>query len=114
MGSAGSARDLLSAPAPLPGRIVGAWDLSRESGTDRIVDTGPNKCHGTTVNLPTRAVTGPFWNANEHGTDRLTPQHDAMHFHTDDVGDLGWEPTLQITPAGGPEERRLCRPHFGR
>jgi N,N-dimethylformamidase len=94
-GKADAAR-LLAEPMPLPGRIVGAWNPSLETGGDTVIDTGPNKLHGKTFSLPGRAMTGPFWSTRHNGVDQITPQHDAIHFHADDVGDLGWEPTLQI------------------
>ena len=87
---------LLAARVALPGPLVADWDPSLETATERVVDVGPNGLHGRTVNLPTRAVTGPFWTAAASGIGSLSPQHDAIHFHTDDVGDLGWQPTLTM------------------
>jgi N,N-dimethylformamidase len=87
---------LLGDPLPLPGRIVGAWDPSIAPGGDTVVDSGPNKLIGKTFNQPGRTMTGPFWNMRGHGTDAPTPEHDAIHFHADDVGDLAWEPTLKL------------------
>jgi N,N-dimethylformamidase len=85
---------LLREDRPLPGALVGAWDPSLEPGSGRLMDRGPGGHHGHTVNLPTRAATGPFWRPGDGG--RLTGQHDAVHFHADDVGDLGWRPTLSL------------------
>jgi N,N-dimethylformamidase len=88
----------LGKTGPLPGQIVADWNPEINPGTTTIVDTGRGQLHGTTVNLPTRAMTGPFWSAGATTTAR---QHDAIHFHTDDVGDLRWEPTLRLElPAG--------------
>lgn len=91
----GDAWALLRAQGPLPAPLLAAWDPSLEPGTDRVVDSGPAHLDGHTLNLPTRVATGPFWVPGV-GTTRLTPQHDAIHFHADDVGDLGWQPTLEL------------------
>ena len=95
-GGVADAAALLRSPVPLPGRTVAAWDPSIAPGSDTVVDTGPNKLNGKTFNQPGRMMTGPFWSTRGHGTDTPTPQHDAVHFHADDVGDLGWEPTLRL------------------
>jgi N,N-dimethylformamidase len=86
---------LLRDDLPLPGAVVGDWDPSLEPGTDGLLDRGPGGLHGRTVNMPSRAATGPFWGPGD-GTARLTERHDAVHFHADDVGDLGWRPTLRM------------------
>ncbi len=88
--------DLLGSAVPLPEPVVADWDPSRETATDQVIDTGPHRLNGRTINLPTRAVTGPFWTAGSSGIGSISPQHDAIHFHADDVGELGWEPTLRL------------------
>ena len=90
-------RSLLVNPAALPGEIIGDWNLALLSGSDEVVDTGPRGLHGRVINLPGRAMTGPFWKPVPEQIFALSAQHDAIHFHSDDVGDLGWEPTLQLT-----------------
>jgi N,N-dimethylformamidase len=87
---------LLVEGAPLPTPVLARWDPHLEPGGDRIVDIGPRGHDGWTTNLPTRASTGPFWTARR-GTASLTPAHDAVHFHRDDVGDLGWDTTHTLT-----------------
>ena len=94
---AGVSADLLARPDPLPGRVLAAWDASLETSTDRVVDVGPNGLHGRTHNLPMRAGTGPFWTATSASQGVLTRQHDALHFHTDDIGDAGWVPTVLLS-----------------
>jgi N,N-dimethylformamidase len=41
-------------------------------------------------------MTGPFWTPQESGARGLTPNHDAIQFHADDIGELGWAPTMAI------------------
>ena len=86
---------LLREQAPLPGSVIASWDPSVDPGTDCVLDVGPQHLVGRTINLPTRAVTGPFWQPGS-GAMQLTPQHDAIHFHADDIGDLDWQPTMEI------------------
>jgi N,N-dimethylformamidase len=83
----------------MPTPVLASWDPHVEPGGERIVDTGPHGHHGRTVNMPTRASTGPFWTASR-GVASLTPAHDAVHFHSDDVGDLGWEATHALALPG--------------
>ncbi|WP_159998356.1 N,N-dimethylformamidase beta subunit family domain-containing protein [Roseomonas sp. 18066] len=79
------------------------WDFSEGIGTDRITDRGPNGFHGTLENLPTRAVTGAAWSGRHHRWTEAPAEYAAIHFHADDVGDLGWAPSLALTvPADWP------------
>ncbi|MDJ0391604.1 N,N-dimethylformamidase [Roseomonas sp. E05] len=77
--------------------IVAAWDLSRAMGTDRIEDTGPAAAHGVLHNLPTRAMTGSNWRGDVHRWTEDPGQYGAIHFHDDDLGDAGWQPSLAFT-----------------
>lgn len=79
------------------GALVAAWDFSQEIGSDRIVDHGPHRLHGRTVNLPTRAVTGHNWDAAEMDWKRAPQQYGAIHFHDDDIDDARWQTSLVFT-----------------
>jgi N,N-dimethylformamidase len=85
--------------------LVAAWDFSGNPHSSSISDLSPNAVASTAVNLPTRAVTGPYWDGTEVDY-RLAPEHyDAIHFHDDDLEDAGWEPDLEWkipreTPSG--------------
>jgi N,N-dimethylformamidase len=92
----GDASALLLEDAPMPRPVLASWDPHLEPGIERIVDIGPHGHHGRTINMPMRASTGPFWTASR-GIASLTPAHDAVHFHADDVGDLGWVATHALT-----------------
>ena len=48
----------LEALAP---ELLAGWDFSLGIDTQSISDIGPSACHGTLVNLPTRAVVGARW-----------------------------------------------------
>lgn len=69
---------------------VAGWDFSRHIGSGDIADVSGNESHGRCVNLPARAVTGHGWNGE--ATDwRMRPDlYGAIHFHSDDLEDCGW------------------------
>ena len=71
--------------------VVAAWDFSRDIGSDRIRDIGPNGLHGRTVNLPSRGVKGHNWSGAEQNWRHAPQEYGAIHFHDDDLYDAGWE-----------------------
>ena len=71
--------------------LVAAWDFSRDIGTDRITDLGPNALHGRTVNLPSRGVKGFNWSGAEQSWRHAPNEYGAIHFHDDDHYDAGWD-----------------------
>lgn len=75
---------------------AGAWDFSLDIGTDRLTDVSGRGRHGTTVNMPARAVAG--WNHSGRETDwRLAPdEYGAIHFHRDDLEDAGWAVDFEL------------------
>jgi N,N-dimethylformamidase len=78
------------------GDPVAAWDFARETPSDRIIDTSPNRLDGVAVNMPTRAMTGAAWNG-EHHCWRDKPEHyGAIHFHDDDLHDADWLPDFEL------------------
>ena len=81
------ARPRLLDPA---GEVIAAWDFGRDGASERLTDTGPNARHGRTRNRPTRAMTGPDWRGRETCFRHAPAEYDAIHFHDDDVADVGW------------------------
>jgi N,N-dimethylformamidase len=86
-----------SGALPQHAAVVAAWDFAREMGSDTAVDTGPAGLHGTCVNLPTRAMTGAAWRGDVHRWTEDPSQYGAIHFHDDDLGDAGWQPSIRFT-----------------
>jgi N,N-dimethylformamidase len=72
------------------------WDFATGIGSDRITDIGPHGFHGMLENLPTRAVTGSSWSGTQHHWTVAPAEYAAIHFHDDEVGDLGWQPTFAL------------------
>ena len=77
--------------------LVGAWDFARDISSERVTDLSAGGLHGHTVNLPTRAMTGPGWTGETLLWTEAPGQYDAIHFHDDDVLDCGWEADLDFT-----------------
>lgn len=72
------------------GPIV-ALDFSVGQSGISVVDRGTQGIAARCVNMPARSVPGPTWDGTETSWRTCPSQWSAMHFHDDDVGDLGWE-----------------------
>lgn len=71
------------------GAVLAAWDFSAKAGTRVIAGVG-SAPDGIAVNRPARLMTGPGWPGDGPGTGPAPSTHDAIHFHDDDVSDVGW------------------------
>jgi N,N-dimethylformamidase len=95
---AAEVRALAAGEPPAPERVLGAWDFSVEPDGERVVDTSPHGHHGRAVHMPARAVTGPDWDGDPESRYTARPtEHDAIHFHSDDLDDARWPPTLELS-----------------
>ena len=81
--------------APDPDQLA-CWDFSRGIDGDTAVDIGPQARHARLHNLPTRAMTGANWTSAVHDWKAAPEQYAAIHFHDDDQGDLGWQPSVTL------------------
>jgi N,N-dimethylformamidase len=83
--------------------LMAAWNFQHEitrhgiRETRRITDVSANHRHGRTVNVPTRAVTGYNWEAQEQNFIHAPEQYGAIHFHDDDLDDVRWEVDFGLT-----------------
>lgn len=73
------------------------WDLSKDIPGRQIVDVSGNDRHGLLYQLPARGVTGPDWDGSHQAWTTMPAHYDAVHFHTDDLYDAGWQPTADFT-----------------
>ncbi len=71
--------------------VVAAWDFAADISSDRVIDKGPHRLHGKTINMPARAMTGHNWTGNETSYKHAVNEYGAIHFHEDDLEDAGWE-----------------------
>jgi N,N-dimethylformamidase len=74
------------------GAVVAGWDFSRGIGTDGIEGTHP----GRLVNLPNRGVRGAGWDGSEMDWKHAPGHYGAIHFHSDDLYDAGWETDFSV------------------
>lgn len=83
--------------------LVAAWNFDAEITSDgiteprRITDASANGLHGVAVNMPTRAVTGYNWRAQEQNFIHAPAQYGAIHFHDDDLADAQWNTDFTLT-----------------
>jgi N,N-dimethylformamidase len=77
--------------------LIAAWDFSDDQSSVTIRDCGPHSLHATAVNMPTRAVTGARWTGSETDFRLAPPEYSAIHFHSDDLEDAGWESDFSWT-----------------
>ncbi|WP_426958703.1 N,N-dimethylformamidase beta subunit family domain-containing protein [Muricoccus radiodurans] len=91
--------DPLACPAAAD-TLRARWDFSIGIETDAVTDTGPDGLHGVLFHHPTRAVVGARWTGQEACWRHAPADYAAIHFHADDVGDLGWSPsfTFDVPP----------------
>lgn len=87
--------------APPPAGVLGAWDFSKSIDDTSVHDTSRNGLHGTTVNLPMRAVTDHTWSGEHLRWSAAPDQYAAIHFHDDDLEDAGWQPSAEMVVPDG-------------
>ncbi|WP_378942322.1 N,N-dimethylformamidase beta subunit family domain-containing protein [Mesorhizobium sp. ANAO-SY3R2] len=76
--------------------VIAFWDFSIGIDTVEVRDLSANCLHGKLHQLPRRAVTGVAWSGAYHDW-RLAPgEYGAIHFHSDDLYDCGWSPTMTL------------------
>jgi N,N-dimethylformamidase len=86
--------------------VLAAWDFGHDidhhgiAAVSRAHDVSPNGLHGEVVNLPARAMTGYNWRGDEYDCRHAPEQYGAIHFHDDDLGDAGWEVSLELAVPG--------------
>ena len=72
-------------------RLVAFWDFSQLMETTAVRDASPHRLDGTTVQTPARASTGWRWLGQAQDW-RVRPDlYSAIHFHSDDITDAGWD-----------------------
>ena len=84
-------------PAAGDHELIGAWDFSVGIPTEQVHDHSANRLDGTLCQLPTRGMTGANWDGSTERWTEAPSQYGAIHFHSDDMADAGWSPTLRLT-----------------
>jgi N,N-dimethylformamidase len=94
---AGHFEGRLEAPALRGSGAEARWDFGPGRNTVEVRDNGPLALHGRAFNAPKRAVPGSRWTGDAHDF-RTKPDHyGAIHFHSDDLYDAGWTPSLSVS-----------------
>lgn len=75
--------------------LIARWDLAADIDSSAVTDRSPNGLHGTAVNMPIRGVTGHLWAGRATHFQAAPAEYDAIHFHDDDIDDVGWEPDVE-------------------
>ena len=90
-----------------PADAVAAWDFAADIESDRVRDTAGSGLDGRTVNMPTRAVTGPPVGRHRDGLPegaRAVRRHPLPRQRP---AGRGVGRRLRLRGAGGPAERRV-------
>jgi N,N-dimethylformamidase len=78
-------------PQDLESDVVAWWDFSLGIETRLLHDRSATAAHARTQNLPNRAVPGHCWTGEAHDWRAAPEQYAAVHFHADDLYDVGWQ-----------------------
>ena len=71
------------------------WDLAQDITGHRMLDLVSGR-HGELRNGPLRAVTGHDWAGDVLDWRHARRGYGAVHFHSDDLADCGWDPVLTL------------------
>ena len=86
---------------PADARLVAAWNFSLDIPSDTVTDLSANRLHGTLRQMPARGMTGANWDGSSDRWTERPAQYGAIHFHSDDMADAEWAPTVEVAiPAG--------------
>lgn len=77
--------------------VLAAWDFAANPETMQANEVSGLTAHGRLINLPVRGVTGPHWEGQAHDFKYAPECYNAVAFHNQDVGDVGWESSLRFT-----------------
>ena len=90
------------APIALPaGTVLANWDFGADISGWTFADLGPSGLDGEFHGAPTRAVVGAQWSGAESCWRHAPADYAAVHFHADDVDDLGWTPSFSFNVPQG-------------
>jgi N,N-dimethylformamidase len=82
-------------------RTRAAWDFAIDISGTRIVDRGPRRYDGETINAPKRAVPGAHWQGEVQDWRQAPAEYAAIHFHEDDLYDACWPDSFTWTVPQG-------------
>jgi len=80
-------------------RLLAWWDLSRGIETSTVAGGLPTSPDGKLINLSVRGVTAHNWDGSCYEWPHAPELYGAVHFHEDDIDDVGWNTTCALTVA---------------
>lgn len=89
--------EVLEASASMPAGAQIDWDFSLLPASNIVVDRTGGGVHGRCLNMPTRGVVGRLHRYGIPDADSDPAVFGAIHFHSDDLADAGWETSVRIT-----------------
>ena len=81
--------------------LVADWDFSLHPGSREVTDRSASQLHGKTYNSPTRAMTSHDWSGDTLDWRASPEEYGAIHFHSDDLDDARWRPTVDSVDTSG-------------
>lgn len=79
----------------IDGRVVAAWDFAQAMDSNELRDVSGAGLHGQVFQTPTRAVAGRWWDGSVQQYSEQPSHYRAIHFHSDDLTDAGWQADIQ-------------------
>jgi len=79
------------------GPLIAAWDLAAGTPTHRVHGTAGRGLDGRAVNAPARGMSGHTFGGGERSWVLAPETHGAIHFHSDDLEDCGWDVAFELT-----------------
>lgn len=76
--------------------VAGLWDFACNPAGRRVAGLGAARA-GELHNLPTRGMTGVSWDGRCADWREGPAQYGAIHFHEDDIADIGWQQSFALT-----------------
>jgi N,N-dimethylformamidase len=76
--------------------LLASWVFQSHPSGMLLPDSSGSGFDGQLINRPMLASTGPTWSGACLDARSVPDQYSAAHFHSDDLGDVGWEPSVQF------------------
>ena len=76
--------------------LLAWWDLSQGISGLSVAGRGERGTDGSLINAPTRGVTAHNWDGSCYEWPHAPSLYGAVHFHEDDIDDIGWATTCSI------------------
>jgi N,N-dimethylformamidase len=81
-------------------RLRAWWNLTRDLDSSVVSGGVAGAPDGRLVNQPTRAVTAHNWDGSCYEWRHAPELYGAVHFHDDDIDDVGWEASCELEVPG--------------